>query len=271
MDNKELAFSVARVAEEAGRLLCEKSRPQVFAKEGHGNFVTSMDIACQAFLLERLAPLLPEAQVMAEEQENPQLLPGYCWIIDPIDGTNNYMYGYRHSSISIALVKDGEGLLGVVHNPYLQETFVGVQGAGVYLNGEPIAVSNREIGDALVIFGTALYHRDLLELTARVIHRLLLDCMDVRRTGSAALDLCYVACGRADGFFEATLCPWDFAAASIILQQAGGLVRPLDGQPFRFDRSSGIVAGNAKSFPALWEGIQAEYQALCSAPSPQKA
>ncbi len=260
MDKKELAFSVARVAEEAGRMICAERHPQVFVKEGHANFVTSMDIACQSFLLEKLSPLLPGAQVMAEEQDNPRLLPGYCWIIDPIDGTTNYMHDYRHSSISIALVKDGEGVLGVVHNPYLQESFVGVRGIGAFLNGKPIRVSDRGIADALVIFGSAPYHRGLLELTARVIRRLLLDCRDIRRTGSAALDLCYIACGRTDGFFEATLCPWDFAAAAIVLQEAGGQVRPLDGAPFRFDRSSGMVGGNPIAFPALWDGIQEEYQ-----------
>ncbi len=262
MEEKELIMAVAQAAEDAGRLICGAENPEVFVKEGHANFVTSMDIASQQFLVRRLAPLVPGAHVVAEEQEENQLRAGYSWIIDPIDGTTNYMHGFCHSSISIALVRDGEGVLGVVHNPYLHETFAAVRGMGASLNGKPIRVSDRGIADALVIFGTAPYHRGLLELTARVVRRLMLDCRDVRRTGSAALDLCYIACGRTDGFFEATLAPWDYAAASIILTEAGGRIAPLDGAPFRFDRQSGMVGGNPTAFPALWEAVQQEYLAV---------
>lgn len=122
-------------------------------------------LASQKYIIEGLAGLLPGANFFAEESEQNRLKPGYNWIIDPIDGTTNYMLGYKHSCISIGLVQDGRGVAGVVYNPYLEEMYVGIDGQGAFLNGHPIHAANRGMEDAIILFGTATYYQELADLT----------------------------------------------------------------------------------------------------------
>lgn len=237
--NKE----VQKIAYEAGQMIKENANAKIFVKEGRSNFVTEMDIKSQEFLLERLKGLVEGASFIAEEKEN-EKHTGYAWVIDPIDGTTNYMHGVNHSCISIGLLLDDESVLGVVYNPYLDEMFSAVKEYGATLNGEKIQVSTRPLEDALVFYGTSPYNIEAVEHSFEIIKQIYLATRDLRRSGSAALDLCYVACGRADAFYEAVLAPWDFSAATCIIQEAGGVIDAIKPDVWGYHKSIGVYATN---------------------------
>lgn len=253
MELEQLATQVSVIVKEAGALIQSIPRPQVYTKEGHANFVTEADVASQKYLLEHLASLLPEAHFFAEEQEEHQLAPGWNWIIDPIDGTTNFIRNCHASTISVGLVKDGQGKLGLVLDPYRDELFLGIQGKGAFRNGEPIHVSEVPPQNALIAFGTAPYYEELNEATFALAKELCLRCGDLRRSGSAALDLCHLAAGCFDGFFELRLSPWDYAASSVILQEAGALIGTVPGKEFNYQAPQPILAGTKELFPILQE------------------
>lgn len=232
----------------AGELMLSFRRPETYQKEGHANFVTQADLAVQSFLIEKLREVLPEAVFLAEEQENPELSDAPTFIIDPIDGTTNFIRGRRCSAISVALVKNREAAMGIVLNPYNNEAFHAQKGMGAFLNGEPIHISQIPFSQALVSFGTSPYRTELASQTLRTAERFLLAAADLRRTGSAALDLCDVACGRSDVFWELSLSPWDFAAGALIVQEAGGIVGCPGGDPLPLHRKSAVLAANPLCF-----------------------
>lgn len=251
MEEKTLISQVISVARGAGELVLGIKKPQVTSKEGHANYVTEADVASQQYCISHLTPLVEGAHFFAEEQEENRLAPGYNWVIDPIDGTTNFMRGYRHSAISIGLVKDGEAVLGVVHNPYTGETFSAVKGEGAFLNDTAIQAAETPVANALVVFGTSPYYREKAEETFQIVKEIFLSCGDVRRSGSAALDLCYVAAGRCDGFFESLLSPWDYAAAAVIISEAGGRIGTAGEKPVTFEKKQPILAGSPEVFAFL--------------------
>ena len=158
------------------------------------------------------------------------------------------------SCISVALAKDGQPVFGMVYNPYLKECFWAVRGEGAWMNDRRIHVSDRPVEQALVLFGSSPYYPELTQKTFVCLDRYLAQCMDIRRMGSAALDLCNIACGRGELFFELILSPWDFAAGALLVEEAGGIVTGLKGEPIRYDRKYPIVA-RAPHMPMLFEGI----------------
>lgn len=252
MELTKLAQEAEAIVREDGALVRSLQHPQVYSKEGHANFVTEADIASQEFLLEKLARLLPGAHFFAEEQQENHLRPGYNWIIDPIDGTTNFMRGYRPSAISVGLVEDGTGVLGLVYDPWADELFTAVKGGGAFCNGAPIHAADVPLENALIAFGSSPYYRERAEATFAAVEEVFLSCGDVRRSGSAALDLCYVAAGRSDGFFESILSPWDFCAASVILEEAGARVGALGG-PLGYEKGTAVIAGSPRVYGALAE------------------
>ena len=165
------------------------------------------------------------------------------WILDPIDGTTNYIYQYNHSAISLAL-KDASGIVfGVIYNPFTNELFSAIREEGSYLNGTPIKVNNTvSLDSALVSVGTSPYHKEMAHSVFRKIEQVYQRALDIRRTGSAALDLAYVACGRQDAYFEYGLKPWDYAAGNLILTEAGGIVQSIDSESISYVQPSSIVA-----------------------------
>ena len=253
MELEQLAAKVSEIVQEAGNLIKSIPRPQVYTKEGHANFVTEADMASQKFLIEHLTPLLPDAYFFAEEKEDNQLAPGWNWIIDPIDGTTNFIRDYKASTISVGLVKDGEGVLGLVLDPYRGELFTGIRGQGAFCNGTPIHVADVPTANALIAFGTAPYYQELKEATFAMAKEAAVRCGDLRRSGSAALDLCHVAMGRMDGFFELRLSPWDYAGSSVILREAGALIGTAPGREFSYQKPQTILAGAPKVYSVLEE------------------
>ncbi len=254
---EKLVEQVEQIAREDGERIRAMIRPEIFTKEGHANFVTSADLASQEFLMEKLSQILPEAGFLAEEGEGKKLPEGLCFIIDPIDGTANFMRGCNRSAISIGLVCQGEGLLGVVLNFDSGELFSAVKGGGAFLNGSPIHAAEVPLSQSLLVFGSSPYYRDLLEPTFSVVKKVFLQCGDIRRSGSAALDLCDVAAGRYDAFFEAKLSPWDYAASSVIIREAGGQI--ISGRMgLSYDKPCPICAGNGPLFQAVLAAAESE-------------
>lgn len=228
----------------------------VTVKSGDANFVTVYDKATQDFLIERISSVLPEAKFVAEEQENDYSILDneFAFIIDPIDGTTNFIHGFSHSSISVACLSYGKVVFGAVYNPYLDEMFYAELGLGAYKNGKPISVSNRKIGEGIFAFGSSPYYKE--ELGRRgfeCAYKLFMQSADIRRTASAALDLCYVACGRLDMFFELRLSPWDFAAGMLIVSEAGGKISDMEGNPLNPSRPCSVIASNLVCYDRVLE------------------
>ncbi len=199
-------------------------------KSSDVDLVTEYDGKIQQYLFDELGKITPGCSFLGEEGDGAkELTGGYCFIIDPIDGTTNFVKGFQHSAISVGLAKDKELIAGVVLDPDLDNLFYAEKGKGAYLNGKRIQASACTLKDSLVLFGTCPYERELAEKTFELTKEIFYKCLEVRRSGSAALDICYVAAGKADLYYELILRPWDIAAASVILKEAGGICMTADG------------------------------------------
>lgn len=248
---------------QAGKTMLEarnvESSENITVKPGDANFVTVYDVAIQDFLMQEIQKQLPQARFIAEEQANDTsiLSSEYCFLIDPIDGTANFICDYRHSAISVAMFSYGEPVFGAVYDPYLNELFWAERGKGAYLNGTPIHVSERPFSLAMVAFGTATYDKKQFgDKTFRLLKELFLCCADVRRCGSAALDLAYLAAGRNDAFFEYRLSPWDIAAGALLITEAGGIISDMNGNPIDYTDPIPVIAANPQIYPLLLEKIK---------------
>ena len=238
-----------QIARNAGDMFSSRSLSRIDQKEGHANFVTNIDREVEEYLQQALLSLVPGSQIIGEEKENSALSDAPTWIVDPVDGTTNLIHNYRCSAVSIALCENRKPVIGLIWQPYMKEMFFAEAGRGATMNGNPIHVSDHPFDKALIAFGTAPYHAELAEKSMKLALAFLHSCADVRRSGSAAIDLVYLACGRHDAFFELNLKPWDYAAGSLIVQEAGGVVSmPLESGDFRFDRSTAILAANSSIF-----------------------
>ena len=235
---------ITLLARHAGEMMLRFRDAAIHAKEGHFNFVTDADVAVQSFLKRELLTLLPEARFFAEEQENEPLTDDPTFVVDPIDGTLNFMCHRNASAVSIALLKNRQPELAVVYNPYADELFTAEKGRGACLNGAAIHASSVSFENAMVSFGTSPYDAELAERTMNAARMFLLRAGDLRRTGSAVIDLCDVACGRSDVFFELRLRPWDVAAGALIVTEAGGTYRSLGHDAPFFDGPCGMLACN---------------------------
>ena len=219
-------------------------------KEGTANFVTKYDVMVQQLLKEKLLAHCPEAVFVGEEEKiQGDYLHGVAFIVDPIDGTTNFIKHYDASAVSVAMLLDGEVVMGATFNPYKNEFFYAEKGKGASCNGKPVHVSGKGLAENLICFGTSPYYPELISDTFRLAEALVRDGLDLRRSGSAVIDLCDVARGRAGLLFEMKLSPWDYAASSLILTEAGGVVSQMDGTPIIFDGPCSVVAGT----PDAWK------------------
>lgn len=252
---KSLLEQTIVIIKEAGEKLRD-SHAQVIQEKGDvANLVTDMDCKIQDFLVASLKKIRPDSHFLVEEEEQHLVHDDYLWIIDPIDGTTNYAYDYRHSAISIAFLHRKEVIMGVVYNPYTDELFHSIKGEGAFLNGQPIHVQDRPMESSLILCGTSPYHKHMVDTSFEILKTLFVRGRDLRRSGSAVLDLCYVACGRVDAFFEYRLSPWDFAAASLLIQEAGGLIECPNGV-WGFEKAITIIAGNPNNIKELRAIVQ---------------
>ena len=193
--------------------------------------VSDADRDAETVIEELLRDERPEDGLLAEEGAASEGKSGRRWVVDPLDGTTNYLYGIPAWAVSVALEDDGGGAVGVVHDPVRAETFAAARGLGARLDGEPIEVGSPErLGSALIATGFG-YEPDRRRAQAEVLVHVLPSVRDIRRAGAAALDLAWLAAGRLDGYYERGLNPWDWAAGRLIVTEAGGAVRELQGDP----------------------------------------
>ena len=233
--------------------LADDAEREVTAKEGHANFVTKYDTAVQSFLQEELKKICPEAAFIGEEGDHKDTLAaGYAFIVDPIDGTTNFIKKYNKSCVSVALAKDGEVILAVIYNPFSNEMFYAEKGKGAYLNDKQIRAAAGHLKDELTCFGTSPYYDELRDETFELAKDLQARSLDLRRSGSAALDLCDIAAGRTGLYFELRLSPWDYAAGSLLVTEAGGKVSRIDGSALSFAEGGSVLAGGPKAYEDYW-------------------
>jgi myo-inositol-1(or 4)-monophosphatase len=218
------------LATRAGALLMDgfaTRHATVDTKTSATDMVTDLDRASEALIVEGLARTRPADGILGEEGASRQGTSGVRWVIDPLDGTTNYLYGLPAFVVSIAAEVDGRGVVGVVVDPSRQETFTASEGGGAFCNGAPITVSGAtDLATALVATGFG-YRREQRTRQAQVLTSVLPAVRDVRRFGAAALDLCWVACGRLDAYYEVGIQHWDVAAGGLIAQEAGAHVEGL--------------------------------------------
>jgi len=248
MTEEQLLERIVSEVRACGEIIlnADRTKSGIDEKSGHANFVTVYDKKVQSKLQEKLLAILPEAVFVGEEEDvHASVEDGYAFIVDPIDGTTNFIKDYHASAISVGLTKNGKRYMGVVYNPYLDEMFTAVRGQGAFLNGKPVHVSNEPLENGVVIFGTALYYEELAKKSFDMAYEYFRKALDIRRSGSAAIDLCNIAAGRAELFFELRLCPWDYAAGSLIVEEAGGVVTRIDGGEITLNEGCGILATNA--------------------------
>lgn len=230
-----LNFAI-ETARDSGQLLLEKfDRGIAIQKKGEINLVTEADLESEALIIDRIKSHHPKHSILAEESGEAVVTGGdttWKWIIDPLDGTTNYAHGYPCFCVTIALEHNGEIVIGVTYDPTRNELFAAERGRGATMNGKTIRVSNRDkLGDSLIVTGFP-YDIKQRDNFARHLTEMLLSSRGVRRDGSAAIDMAYVACGRFDGFWEEGLNPWDVAAGVLLIEEAGGQVSYYNGAKF---------------------------------------
>ncbi len=253
---KSVCEQVRSVAEEAGSYIfsqMNKLHPGDIESKGKQNFVTEVDKAAEAMIISRLAPLAVNAGFIAEEGTARSEGERLTWVIDPLDGTTNFIHGANPVSVSIALLENGEPVIGVVHEIWLKESFYTWKGGDAFLNGNRIHVSTVEhINESLIATGFPYTVFNRLENFMKSLDYFFNNTHGVRRLGSAAADLAYVACGRYDGFYEFNLNPWDVAAGAFLVKQAGGMVADFSGgDDYLFGGE--IVASNSHIFRSFRE------------------
>ena len=238
---------IIAAAKQCGQVMLQADRSNIGIKDkaGKANFVTRYDCKIQEMLQMKLAQILPAAEFFGEEEDcQIDRNAEYIFVVDPIDGTTNFIKDYHMSCISIGLLRNGKRYLGVVHNPYLDETFYAISGEGAYMNGNTIHVSDDSLENSIVLFGSSPYNTELAKASFELAYEYFQKCLDIRRSGSAALDLCAIASGRAEIYFELILFPWDFAAGALIVEEAGGVVTTVEGGELPCLEKSSLLARN---------------------------
>ncbi|MCB1626108.1 MAG: inositol monophosphatase [Xanthomonadales bacterium] len=221
------------------------------------DFVSEVDRQAEAELVKELRRAYPDHAILAEEG-GAQGESRHVWCIDPLDGTSNFLRGFPHFAVSVALLEDGQPIHAVIYDPLREELFTASKGSGAFLNDRRLRVGQRKgLDGAVLATGFPFRQREHLPAHLRVVRAVLADAEDLRRTGSAALDLAYVAAGRIDGFWEIGLGPWDMAAGALLVREAGGVCRDFDGNEDFLQRGA-IVAGNVRVCAQLLTRVKAK-------------
>jgi myo-inositol-1(or 4)-monophosphatase len=261
MLEKELQ-TAREAASEAGQILARMSKgSNVVKKKGEIDLVTEADLLAEEAILRLIRRRFRDDAVLSEESSAREGTSGRTWVVDPLDGTVNFAHGFPFYAVSIALEIEGEPVLGVVKDPVRGERFEAVKGEGAFLGEKRITVSDcRKLNDGLLCTGFPYDIREDPKQVLSLFRAMILKARGVRRPGSAALDLCFVASGRADGFWEMKLNPWDTAAGALLVREAGGIVTNFRGEEYR-SGDPGIIAGNPFIHPAILEAVSAEIRA----------
>lgn len=217
---------------------------EVSDKGDAANIVTTSDLNVQRFLCERLSRLIPDAGFFCEEENLKDTDSEYIFVIDPIDGTMNYSRAIPECVISVGLIRNKQPVVGVVKSIFRDDIFAASLGDGATRNGKPIHVSDKPFERSLLFTAMSLYKKELAPTCNQIIADAYSECSDIRRFGSCAIELCYIAAGLADLFFEMRVFPWDYAGAYLVLSEAGGILRGHNGEILTFDKPTPLIGAN---------------------------
>lgn len=237
---------VKQIVRQASKLFTDRESAGRIKEKGMCDFVTAVDEAVQNFIQKELQLLYPDILFVGEESTEASIdMNRLVWVLDPVDGTTNLIHDYKNSAISLALLDKKEVIAGIIYDPYLDEMYFAEKGKGAYLNEQPIHVSNaKSMSESLIAIGTSPYYKNEAADNFKTFEKIYMDCQDIRRTGSAALDLAHIACGRIEGYLEKKLKIWDFAAGALIVREAGGCVFDYEGNDRTMEPIGDVVAGN---------------------------
>lgn len=263
MNYEALCKEVIALSKEVGQFMKEENKKirngDVESKDHFNSLVTYVDKTVEQKVIAKLSTLIEDAGYIAEEGTSSKIGETYNWIIDPLDGTTNFIHGLPTYCVSIALQENEEIVLGVIFEPNMNECFYAWKGSKAYLNGEEISVSSaKRMEDSLLATGFPYWDFNRMDAYLRILKDFTARTRGIRRIGSAAVDLAYVACGRFEAFYEYSLKPWDIAAGAFIIEQAGGVVTDFRGKR---DLISGkeILAANPHIHPELQQKIESEF------------
>lgn len=264
----EFLSTAVEVARAAGALLLPFYDRRVRVEyKGDVDLVTEADRASEGLIIERLRAKFPDHAIIAEEGGGYARESPYCWYVDPLDGTTNFAHSFPFFCVSIGLARSREMIAGVAYDPIRDELFTAEKGGGAFLNNRPIRASKiSALAESLLATGFPSHKRHK-NANIHFYHQLNMRSHGVRRAGSAALDLCYVACGRMDGFWEFNLNPWDVAAGMLMVTEAGGRVTDMHGGA-HWVTSDSILASNSLVHPALLQVFGEIFQGVYAAPLP---
>ncbi len=226
-------------------------------EKSHNDFVTQVDKLSEEMIISHIKKAYPDHAILSEEMGHQKgFNQDYCWIIDPLDGTRNFMHGYPQFAISIAIMKNNLLELGLVYDPIRQELFTATRGQGAYVNSRRMRISaTKKLEQAIIGTGFPFRNKENIKTYLSTFENVFLKCGDIRRAGSAALDLAYIAAGRLDGFWESDLKIWDIAAGALMIKEAGGIVSDFQGGETYIEHGN-IVAGNPKVYKELIQLVQ---------------
>src|SRR3990172_2448049 len=257
MENRELLVFAEELARGGGEILRRSyGGRQTIHFKGEINLVTDVDRESEAYILGRIRERFPEHGLLSEESPEHVSPSAYRWIVDPLDGTTNYAHGYPCFCVSVAVEHAGSVVAGAVYDPLLDESFTAAAGQGSFRNGARIAVSETaDLRKSLLATGFAYDVKTSSDNNFDFFRAFVLTGQAIRRDGSAALDLCYLACGRFDGFWELKLKPWDTAAGPAVLHEAGRATTRLDGSPYDIHQPE-ILASNGRIHEQMMEVVR---------------
>ncbi len=233
---RDFKAALGRALDGAGRILLRHFGRVSVRYKGRADLLTQADLQSQAFIVGLLENRFPLHGIVAEEKHRRREDADYLWVIDPLDGTTNYAHGYPAACVSIALLFRGRPILAGVHDPFRDERFTAERGRGARLNGRPMRVSRAlRLSESLLLTGFAYDRAERSRFYVEFYRRFMVKSHDVRRSGSASLDMAWIASGRADGYWEFSLNPWDVSAGSLLVEEAGGRVSDFSGQSWGID------------------------------------
>lgn len=254
--NYELIISLVKQASE---FVFDSSLRESVDMKGSADFVTAVDLKISSFLKEKLAEITPDIGFMSEEEEGE--IAKKRWILDPIDGTTNLVYDYNFSSVSLAYFNGSEIEFGVIYNPYNKDIFTAYLGNGAYLNGVRLEnAPDRELSDCLIEFGAGSTKKQYADESFAIGKEVFCNCLDIRRVCSSALAIAYTAAGKINGYFERSIKPWDYAAATLMLKETGCFCSDWDGNPIQFENASSYVCGTKKAYDFLFTTVNCNRQ-----------
>ena len=244
--------AIEKCVKKAGKMVLDANLENALVekKTGDANFCTEYDVKVQKFLIDELSEILPAASFFGEEDTSNNIKDmnkEYIFYIDPIDGTTNFMFNYSHSSVSVGLAKNGEMIAGFVYNPFVDKLYKAIKNEGAFLNDKKLTLKDLSVEEGIVAFGCARYNECDVNILFETVKDLFLKSLSIRSGGSAAIDISRIAEGSNVIYLEYRLQPYDFAAASVIIEEAGGIITRVGGGKISFTEPCSILAGTKKA------------------------